>query len=78
MINVLPDFAQSTHLQVFGNKELILDGCDGVINYDENCICVKSNRLKITIEGAGLRIETLTSKDIALKGLIKSINYDYI
>ncbi len=78
MIDSLPNLVQGTHVQILGNKEIIIDGCDGVINYNENSVSVKSNRLKITIEGENMRIKTLSDKDISLKGFIKSVNYEYI
>ena len=62
-------------IEMVGNKEIIIDGCNGVIEYDENLIKLCTNTIAIGIEGQGLIINSYDNKVIIIKGQISDISF---
>lgn len=50
-------------LTIKGREELIMDGVDNVLGFDENGVSLLTTLGKVVIEGRDLKIESLTKND---------------
>jgi len=63
------------HIELEGNRELILDGCKGILEYDDGKIKICTNLLTVLITGDELFIRTYTDDQIIVGGKIISIEF---
>ena len=73
----LPDTALpgNSHIEISGNREVIVDGCKGVLQYDEDVIKLNAGRLVIKFSGSDLRIHSMQSEQALISGQIISIEF---
>jgi sporulation protein YqfC len=62
-------------IEMTGNKEIIVDGCNGIAEYDENIIKISTNTITIGIEGQGLIITSYDNKVIIVNGQIADLSF---
>lgn len=67
-----------TVTEIYNNKKIIIDGCDGIIDFNDENIIIKSGRLKVTITGNNLKIVLFSRYNIVVEGYISSLNYAYL
>lgn len=63
--------------EVIGNRNVTVDGCDGILEYNDDVISVKAGRLKIKIQGVNLKLTILTDTEAVICGLIKNIDFGF-
>ena len=59
-------------ISVTGNRSAIVDGCDGVMDYDEERVI-----LPVRISGRRLRLTRLTESSAIIEGIIDRMEYSY-
>ncbi|WP_322171187.1 YabP/YqfC family sporulation protein [Acutalibacter caecimuris] len=64
-------------ISITGNRCAVIDGCDGVMDYDEERVVVRTGRLTVCIDGKGLRLTSLTENSAVIQGLIAGVTYSY-
>ena len=74
-ISVLAANLSGVHMEVNGNREVILEGSRGVVEYGENSIKINTGKYIISFQGRGLHIKCMTDCDIVIHGFITSIEY---
>ena len=62
-------------MEISGNHEAVIDGCRGVLVYDETMIRLAANDMIITFVGRGLQIKVLTHNSAIIGGFITSIDF---
>ena len=62
-------------IEMTGNKEIIVDGCNGIVEYDENVIKISTNTVSIGFEGQGLVITSYDNKVIIITGQIANLSF---
>ncbi|MGN0660856.1 MAG: YabP/YqfC family sporulation protein [Oscillospiraceae bacterium] len=65
-----------TLVQISNNEEVVIEGCIGVEEYDENIICLRLTKQKAVISGTDLQMETYLSGLVAIRGRIHSVEFD--
>jgi sporulation protein YqfC len=68
-------FAGLAHLELSGNREAIIEGCKGVLEYDENLVRINTGKMIIRFLGRGLTIRNLTEDSAVIEGYITTIEY---
>jgi sporulation protein YqfC len=63
------------HIELAGNREAIVDGCQGVLEYDENVIKLTTGKMVIKFMGRGLQIKVLTHDSAVVSGFITNIEF---
>lgn len=63
------------HLELSGNRELIVDGCRGVLEYDEDVIRLNIGKGSVRVTGRGLSIRTLTAESAVVEGYILAVEF---
>lgn len=62
-------------MELIGNQTLIMEGCEGVADYDSEEIILKAGRQNIRIRGKRLTLKVLTEDTAILEGVVTSIEY---
>lgn len=63
------------HLEMSGNKEILLENCRGIIGYGEEEIRVSTGRGIIRVCGQGLTLKNLRVDSIIIDGTIHSVEF---
>jgi len=62
-------------IELAGNREAVVDGCKGVLEYDENVVKLATDKMTIRFEGRGLQIKVLTHDSAIVTGFITNIEF---
>ena len=63
------------HLEAQGNREIIIDGCKGVLEYGETSICINTGKLRVRLSGCDLTITAMQNGQAIIKGIIACIEF---
>lgn len=64
-------------IQITGNHSAVVDGCDGVVDYDGEKVILRAGRLTVRFLGRGLRLKRLTENSAVVEGFITAVEYTY-
>lgn len=64
-------------IQLTGNRLAVVDGCDGIVDYDGEKVILRTGRLTVRFLGQGLRLKQLTENSAVVEGAISSVEYTY-
>ncbi len=73
----LPQDAVSgyAHIELSGNKEAIIEGCQGVLEYSDSLIALNTGKLTVRVCGCGLTIISMQNGQAVIKGTITGVDY---
>lgn len=69
---ILPGMA---NIELSGNREAMVDGCGGILQYDDEMIKLLAGKLTVCFYGNRLTIRTLTADQAVIEGEIVSIQF---
>ncbi len=64
-------------VQITGNRSAVVDGCDGIVDYDDEKVILRAGRLTVRFSGRGLRLKRLTENSAVVEGFISTVEYVY-
>lgn len=64
-----------SQMEIAGNREAVITGCQGVLEYDENVIKLTTGKMSIRFMGRGLQIKVLTHDSAVVTGFITNIEF---
>lgn len=64
------------YLELFGNREIRIEGCKGVLSYDEFLIRINTSGIIICLKGRGLSLKSLSPTCLVIEGYITAIEFD--
>ena len=67
--------AGSSQIELSGNREAVIDGCLGVLAYDEDIIRLAMKGMTATFRGRNLQIKVLTHDSAIIAGFITAIEF---
>jgi len=65
----------NSHMEINGNREAIIEGCRGVLTYEENIIKITTGKLIIIFLGRKLSLKCLTEDSLIVGGFITSMEF---
>lgn len=73
----IPPIAASgvAHIELMGNREAIVDGVCGVVEYEENIIRLNTGKSMVKFTGKGLAIQVFTQNQAMIAGYIASVEF---
>ena len=73
----LPQDAVSgyAHIEISGNREAIIEGCQGVLEYGDSVISLNTGRLTVRVCGCELTIISMQNGQAVIKGIITGVEY---
>lgn len=71
----LKDDSVNGNIELYGNKQIIIDGAKGVIDYSEDFLKIDLGNICLKISGRNLVIETFIYEQIEVKGEIVTVEF---
>lgn len=68
-------FNNISRIEVLSNTESILEGCTGVLEYDDNIIRLGTKKHEIKYFGMNLVLKCLNNQNVIVEGQIQSIEF---
>lgn len=72
-MSVMPDVF---HLDMSGNREAVIVGCEGIREYMEGCISIGARELTVQFCGEDLRIRSMNEGTVMIEGIIRSVSFE--
>ncbi|WP_312642252.1 YabP/YqfC family sporulation protein [Hydrogenoanaerobacterium sp.] len=69
---VFSDFSQ---ISLSGNREAVIEGCGGVLEYDSTLIKLSLNKMILQFTGRNLEIKCMTGESVIVHGFILGIEF---
>ena len=69
------DLLSGTHIEMFSNKKIIIEGCYGINEYADSLIRLNMPKGQLLIFGHSLEIESMEEKIIIISGKITSVEF---
>lgn len=63
------------HIEISGNREAIIEGCQGVLEYGDSVIALNTGRLTVRVCGCELTIVSMQNGQAVIKGIITGVEY---
>lgn len=63
------------HFEMNSNREVSIEGCKGILQYDENIIRINTGKMVTSFLGRNLSIKCLTPDSLIVQGFITSIEF---
>jgi sporulation protein YqfC len=64
-----------THMEINGNREAVVDGCSGILEYSSEAVRIRTGRMIVRFGGRGLAIKCLTADALVVTGFITGIEF---
>lgn len=71
----LKNMLSPVHLDVKGNREIVVEGCGSIEEYDENLVRIKVPKMSISFFGRNLEIRCMTVDSLVIEGFVTSIEF---
>ncbi len=68
-------FAQSPHFEFSSNKEVIIEGSKGVIEYTDELIRINTAVGMVCFSGRNLNLKCITSSELIINGFILNVEF---
>lgn len=65
----------TSHMELNGNHEVVVDGCGGVLEYDSDVVKIKTGKQIVRFTGRGLNIKCLTADSLIVEGFLTGIEF---
>ncbi len=69
--------AGTSHMQLCGNREAVLEGCSGIVEYTQEIVRVKTGKFITKFSGRELEIKCLQSDSLVVQGFILAIEFQF-
>ena len=68
-------FLSPGRVELLGNRQAVVDGCRGIIEYSDTCIRLSAQGLILKFTGTGLEIRAFTDSEAIVAGTILGLEY---
>ena len=68
-------FEWEVHVELCGNREALIDGCQGIVEYNEEAIRLNITKGQLKIWGRGLQIPCLAQQRMIVRGYIMGLEH---
>lgn len=65
----------SSNIELLGNKEAIVEGCKGILEYDENTIRLNLGKQSVRFGGIDLTLKCMNSDNVIIHGVITTVEF---
>lgn len=64
-----------SHLELLGDRRLLLEGHEGLLAYGDTLIDVSVGGMVLRVTGAGLTLRSMTERELCIAGCIDGIEF---
>lgn len=68
-------FSDFSQISLSSNREAVVEGCAGVLEYDSTLIKLSLNRMMVQFTGRNLEIKCMTGESVIVQGFILGIEF---
>lgn len=68
-------FTEQPQFEFIGNREVVIEGSKGVIEYTENLIRINTSIGLVCFKGRNLNLKCITSSELIISGFILSVEF---
>ncbi len=72
---ILRSLGQRPYLELSADRQLLIEGCGGILDYEEDRLALSAGRLTVTVHGEGLTIRSLQEGTALITGIITAVEY---
>ncbi len=69
-------FVSQTHMELFGQKELVIEGAKGIIEYNDTIVRIQVKERSVLIQGQKLRVDMFLENVIVVRGMLSSLVFE--
>lgn len=62
-------------IEISGNQEAVVEGCQGILEYDENVIRLSAGKMSIRFTGRNLQVRVLTQSSAVVAGFLTGVEF---
>lgn len=62
-------------IELWGNKQITIEGCKGILEYGENLISVSCGKYAVSISGIGLELKNMTENSCMITGEFQGLTF---
>ncbi|WP_101697696.1 YabP/YqfC family sporulation protein [Clostridium minihomine] len=62
-------------LEIKGNREAVLEGCGGVLEYGEDTVRVRAGKMSVRFTGRDIKIKCLTADSLVVEGYLTGLEF---
>lgn len=73
--SILGAHVGALHMDISSNREVILEGNNGILEYNDRSIKINAGRYVVAFHGRGLHIRTMSERELVIHGFLTSIEY---
>lgn len=70
-----PGIIGGAHIELFSNREMVVDGCKGIMEYSDSRICLNIGKGSLTICGSDLQLTSLGLDNAVISGTIVNVEF---
>lgn len=71
-----PAFTEGVYIELRGNRRLVAEGIDALLEYGDTCITVGSGKQRLAFTGKDMEMRYLSENRIVIEGEIRQIRYE--
>lgn len=71
----LKNMLSPVHLDIKSNREVVVEGCGSIEEYDENLVRIKVPKMAISFFGRNLEIRCMNVDSLVIEGFVTSIEF---
>ena len=64
-------------VELSDNRRAVIDGCDGIMEYEKDQVVFRAGKLTLCFTGRGLKLVKLTDTAAVIEGVIQQVEYLY-
>ena len=68
-------FLPKVRVELLSNKQAVVEGCKGILEYSDCCIRLNADRLILKFSGQNLEIKCFTDNSAIIEGFLLSVEY---
>lgn len=63
------------HMEVLGDRQLFLEGHDGILSYSDTQIDISAGALVVRVRGSALELRGMTEDEVRVRGQIAAVEF---
>lgn len=64
-----------SHIEINSGREVLIEGCRGILDYSDTRIQVSVGRQAVTVHGSELSVKNMFTQMVVITGRIASVEY---
>lgn len=75
LVPELPPMHGAPCIELNGNREAVIEGSKGVLEYTTDCVRINAASMVITLSGRGLDLRCISDSSLIIEGFITGVEF---